>query len=275
MDVGIVSVGDLHYFVILTRRLGFQGTTRGLRVSRPPLAQLVKRLRQRLNITLFRHAAHGMRLARTNRGLLERTEKLVLCTSRATEQVHRTASRSSDHLEMNCIPLTLCAILPRFLSRYHGRFPKLRLSLHRHAASVRLDRLYDTRVSVNFVCVPICSGLLAIGPICQRPVGLTIPGDRPVTGRSTIGLASFTDSIFIVRSQTRGPTVCSSVLQYYAVTKFSPQVLRGTSSRDYVTLVVTKRNIRFVTSNVRYLRPGNLGRLTVDSVTPALRLTVT
>jgi DNA-binding transcriptional LysR family regulator len=137
----------------------------------------VKQLEEQLEKTLFLRRNRGLTLTSDGHLLLSYTERLLQLSMEASEALNE--GKPSGAFRIGTMESTAAARLPQILSRYHERYPDVRIELETDTAGGLMDRLLNYDVEIAFLAEPVSFERISTEPVFEERLILVAPKSFP------------------------------------------------------------------------------------------------
>lgn len=142
----------------------------------------LKQLERHLGKDLFLRQNRRLTMTPDGEVLLTYADRLLQLSKEASEAVN--GGRPKGALRIGAMESTAAARLPAILSRYHARFPDVRIDVTTDTAGGLLSRLQDREIDVAFAAEPISFERIATVPVFQEKLVLIAPQSYPPIGNA-------------------------------------------------------------------------------------------
>lgn len=137
----------------------------------------IKQLEEQLGKELFLRQSRGLKLTADGQLLLSYAERLFELSLEASEALNR--GEPTGLFRLGTMESTAAARLPQILSRYHERYPDVRIELETQTAGALINRLQSYDVEAAFIAEPVEMENLDAVPVFQEKLVLIAPISFP------------------------------------------------------------------------------------------------
>ena len=171
--MGIIDLAALEIFKAVVEQGGI--TKAATRLNRVPsnVTTRVKQLEERLGTQLFRRANRRLVLSAEGKRLLGYADRL-LTLSREAEAALRSGPPAGA-FQLGALESTAATRLPPILSRYHRRYPEVRLELVTGTTGALIAKVMDHEVEAALVAEPFTANDLDGLPVFSEELVLITP----------------------------------------------------------------------------------------------------
>jgi DNA-binding transcriptional LysR family regulator len=164
---------EIFYYVYQTR--SFSRAAQRLDLSQPTISGHIKSIEGHFGVLLFDRKGRTIEATDAGHLLYRKCDKLIELQGEAVNAMDRFLNRFEGRLHLGASNIPGEYILPPLLSRFHGRYPKIQVTLHIQGSQRTLEKVESGEVSVGFVgglsendlihAVPFASDELV--PVCS------------------------------------------------------------------------------------------------------------
>jgi DNA-binding transcriptional LysR family regulator len=154
-----MDLKHLRYFVAVAEELHFTRAAARLRISQPPLSQVIHRLESSLGCKLFERTKRNVTLTEAGSILLHESRVILARTEYAAQQAKRAARGDIGRLKVAFVPWADFTVAFSEIFRAYGeKFPGVMVDFHSMSAPTALAALDEGRVDVAFVAISSITG---------------------------------------------------------------------------------------------------------------------
>lgn len=175
-----MTLEQLRTFLTVARMGGVRKAAEQMNISQPAVSARISSLEDYLGTGLFSRETTGVVLTRKGVLLKEHAEQIMAITERIKGDVMAEDSVSSL-LRLGVAETIAQTWLPEFLSKLHGRFPKLTIEVTVDTSINLREMLFDRSLDLSILMGPVSESStdnLDLPPFelnWYRPLGLTDP----------------------------------------------------------------------------------------------------
>jgi len=171
--MGNIDLAALEIFKAVVEQGGI--TKAATRLNRVPsnVTTRVKQLEERLGTKLFRRGNRRLVLSAEGKRLLGYADRL-LTLSREAEAALRSGPPAGA-FQLGALESTAATRLPPILSRYHRRYPEVRLELVTGTTGALIAKVMDHEIEAAFVAEPFTASELDGAPVFSEELVLITP----------------------------------------------------------------------------------------------------
>jgi LysR family transcriptional regulator, regulator for metE and metH len=146
-----------------------------LHVTQSALSHQLRDAEQRLGTRLFLRVGKKMILTPAGGHLLGAARKVLEDLRRAEEQVSNLDGAAGGVIRFSTECYTCYHWLPALLKRFHGKFPKVEVSIDAYSTHHPVEALLAGKLDVAIVSCPPKNKNLLLSPICDDELVMVIP----------------------------------------------------------------------------------------------------
>jgi DNA-binding transcriptional LysR family regulator len=225
-SVSMDLLRHLAYFVAVAEELHFGRAAERLHMAQPPLSQRIRTLERKLGVGLFERSSRHVSLTPAGRVLVAEARRLLASAEELEETMRQvrdgTAGDVRAALPSDVGPRVIAGVVRRF----RARRPDIRLDV-RHAPTADQAELLSTgRLDVGLLFHPLTVTGLATGPVLEKPLGVLMPADSPLTREAEIDLGDLGDRALVLFPRETAPGPYDHVVSTCRAYGFVPSDIR-------------------------------------------------
>lgn len=201
----MLDIHQLHIFLTAAETLSFTRTAQRLHLTQPSVSQHIQALERHFGCQLFVRNGRNLELTEAGLKLASLAQEAVLLSARIESEMASLQKGVVGHLLIGCCTTPGKYILPKLLTSFHDRYPRVQVTcnvLHqREALKLLLEgRLHFTLTSLIEEITP---ELESVRLICDRLV-LIAPLHHPWAESGEISPDQLVKGRFILREEGSG-----------------------------------------------------------------------
>jgi len=215
-------------------RGSFSGAAEDLFLSQSAVSQQIATLEREVGMQLLDRTREGPKLTDAGRVLVRHAEAAIARLEEAERELAAIAGLEGGELRIASFPSASATLLTEAVSSFHGRYPKVRLTVAEAEPEVSLPRLrggeIDLALSFDYPSVPASEERdLERTLVLTESMHLALPKSHALAGRQVIPLSELADQRWLCGSR---PSSCGEVvIRACRDAGFEPQI--GFESDDY------------------------------------------
>jgi molybdate transport repressor ModE-like protein len=212
----------------------FSAAADALYLSQSAVSQQIATLEKEVGMQLLDRARGGPKLTDAGRVLVGHAEAAIARLDEAERELAAIAGLEGGELRLASFPSASATVLTEAVSVFHGRHPKVRLTIAEAEPEESLPRLkggeLDVALSFDYPSVPAPPDRdLDLTLLLTESMHLALPENHPLADRQVVPLAKLAEERWLCSSL---PSACGEVVvRACRDAGFEPQV--GFESNDY------------------------------------------
>lgn len=173
-----MTLTDLRYLVNLDKERHFGRAAERSFVSQPTLSVAIKKLEERLGLTLFERSPGEVRPTPIGERIIEQARR-VLAEYKLIEDLAREGKDElAGPLRFGAIYTVAPFLLPYVVPRLRKSQPRMPLVIEENFTAVLLEQLCDNEIDVICVALPIEQQGLCVWPVYDEEFSVLLPADH-------------------------------------------------------------------------------------------------
>ena len=175
-----MTLTELRYIVTLARERHFGRAAEKCHVSQPTLSVALKKVEQRLGITLFERSSTEVRPTPLGEQIAWQAERVLEESARLDEIAGQGKDPLSGTLRLGVIFTIAPYLLPRLIPALHARAPHMPLYLHENFTVRLAEKLRRGELDVIIVADPFSEPGIVASPLYDEPFCVVLPSGHPL-----------------------------------------------------------------------------------------------
>ena len=175
-----MTLTELRYIVTLARERHFGRAAEKCHVSQPTLSVALKKVEQRLGITLFERSSTEVRPTPLGEQIAWQAERVLEESARLDEIAGQGKDPLSGTLRLGVIFTIAPYLLPRLIPALHARAPHMPLYLHENFTVRLAEKLRRGELDVIIVADPFSEPGIVASPLYDEPFCVALPSGHPL-----------------------------------------------------------------------------------------------
>jgi len=236
----MLSVHQLSAFVTAAETLSFTKTARRLHLTQSSVSQQIKALETHLGVELFLRSGRTLSVTDAGHVLLPMAREIVENSVRAAERMELMKREVHGHLIVGCNAACGKYILPILCTKFHQRYPLVRISCQVLPQDLTLGRLAEGKIHFAFTTAKeLDPGSAEFRLYLQERLILAAPKDHAWLKRKEIEPEELYEECFIMREPGSGPYVNTKrALAEFGIDIEKLNVLLETGASEAIALAV-------------------------------------
>lgn len=268
-----MNLQRLRYFVAVAEELHFGRAAERLHMSQPPLSQQIRLLERELDTALFDRSTRRVSLTDAGAFLYPEAVRLLATADGVDHLMEQHRHGQAGTLRVGFVDSAAYEVMPRVLSEYRRRWPRVGYELHTMSSDEQVQALREGQIdlgigraaagarNVEAMLVMHEPLLVAVGP-SHRLAAAPKTSLRNLAGESIIG--------FDRRVSPSLHAVLAGMLGAEGVT-YDP-IIEATEYATILGFVAAGEGIAIVPASVQTFRPPDLHYVTLRDRSASVRL---
>ena len=175
-----MTLTELRYIVTLARERHFGRAAEKCHVSQPTLSVALKKVEQRLGITLFERSSTEVRPTPLGEQMAWQAERVLEESARLDEIAGQGKDPLSGTLRLGVIFTIAPYLLPRLIPALHAHAPHMPLYLHENFTVRLAEKLRRGELDVIIVADPFSEPGIVASPLYDEPFCVVLPSGHPL-----------------------------------------------------------------------------------------------
>ncbi len=181
-----MTLTELRYIVMLAREKHFGRAAEKCHVSQPTLSVALKKVEERLGVTLFERTSSEVRLTPVGEQMANQAERVLVEANRLKEIAGQGKDPLVGPLRVGVIYTIAPYLLPRLIPALHARAPKMPLYIHENFTVNLSEQLRRGDIDVAIIALPFAEHGVVSRAVYDEPFCVALPVDHPLATCATI-----------------------------------------------------------------------------------------
>jgi DNA-binding transcriptional LysR family regulator len=157
--------------------------------SQPAVSAQIRQLEEEYGAKLFDRTKKSVTLTPAGEVFLEYVKRMIALREESLRAIADSESETRGVLSIGANETTFLYVLPELLSRYHARFPQVRISVYRNFSHKVLEKVEDDALELGIVTMPLRSSSVKCEPIFRDPLVWITNAQNPLAKQKSIPLS--------------------------------------------------------------------------------------
>ena len=219
-----MELRHLRYVVALAKELHFGRAAERLNISQPPLSQQIRQSEDELGAQLFRRTRRKVELTEAGRVFAAGAREILAQMDRTAAAALAASRGEIGELTVGTVTTVdngFYRILVAILRAFSAQYPAVRLRLRTLNVQQQLELLFDGRIDVGFMTMPIRNGRLVTERVRGESLAVALPQGHALTRMKTVPPAALAGEHLIVMSRHLNPGFYDLVISFCQAAGFS------------------------------------------------------
>ncbi|HLF66940.1 MAG TPA: LysR substrate-binding domain-containing protein [Gammaproteobacteria bacterium] len=181
-----MKLRDLSYFVVLSQTLHFGKAAVQSHVSQPTLSVQIKKLEERLGLTLIERDNKNVRLTPEGKIIAEKAQRVLHEIDAIKTYAKAVQDPKAGDLHLGIIPTLGPYLLPQAIPLLHKKLPKLSMWLHEAQTEVLIAQLQTGELDLAILALPIEAENLHTVPLFTESFYFAVHSNHPLAKKKEL-----------------------------------------------------------------------------------------
>lgn len=231
-----LSTADIVSFLAVAESGHVTETAAQLGIPQPTLSRRIARLEEELGATLFDRIGRSLQLNARGRAFQRYARDIVTSANAGAREVHRLMDPERGTVRIGFMHSLGTWLVPRLLREYRAQHPHVDFELRQGPARDMEDAVLADDLDLAFISPAPAASELAWKVLATQPLGLEVPAEHPLAGRTAVRLDEVKDEPFIGMDPEYGIQIILESLAREA--GFTPKIAFKTQEMNTVAGLV-------------------------------------
>ena len=194
----------LRIFTAVAEHNSFSRAAKALYISQPAVSKGVQELEEQVGLLLLDRSRRKLALTEAGLLLYQYAQRLFAAEHAAETALEQLQGLERGHLAIGASHTTGTYLLPPLLSRFHQRYPGIRLSLEIANTQTVLENLHTRPLDMAFVEGPVKATDLIVSTWRADHLVAIAPPSHPLIQRQPVALAELATEPYVQRELGSG-----------------------------------------------------------------------
>ncbi len=229
-----MNLRDLRYLLAVAEHRHFGRAAEACFVSQPTLSGQIKKLEERLGVTLFERGHRSVEVTTLGRQILTHAERVIGEIDAIERLAHANHHPLEGPFRLGIIPTLGPYLMPLILGPLRRQLPQLHLVLNEEMTSRLTTHLYHHELDAALLATAAEPGLIEI-PLFDEPFWLAHPSDHPLRERELVTEADLPRDELLLLAE--GHCLTDQVMNVCKMDSDNEADLRASSLETLIQLV--------------------------------------
>jgi DNA-binding transcriptional LysR family regulator len=177
---------QLRTFIEVARLGSFSRAAEKVLRSQPAVSSQIRQLEQDYGQKLFDRSAKSVRLTPAGEVVLDYAKQLIALHAKSLSSASDHTGVATGTLSLGANEGTFLYVLPNVLTKYHRKFPKVRISVYRSFTHKVSEKVESGAIDLGIVTMPVKSPSLEVVPVFRDRVLLMVGPSSPLFKRKSV-----------------------------------------------------------------------------------------
>ena len=268
-----MNLQRLRYFVAVAEELHFGRAAERLHMSQPPLSQQIRLLERELDTTLFDRSTRRVTLTDAGAFLYPEAVRLLSAADGVDRVMDQHRHGRAGTLRVGFVDSAAYEVMPRVLSEYRRRWPRVGYELHTMSSDEQVQALRAGRIDLGIGRAAADARNVEATLVMHEPLLVAVGASHRLAGAPQARLRDLAGESIIGFDRRVSPSlhaVLAGMLGAEGVT-YDP-IIEATEYATILGFVAAGEGIAIVPASVQTFRPPDLHYVTLRDRSASVRL---
>lgn len=198
------NLNDLQAFRAVAELSSFRKAADALHVSQPAFSRRIEKLEEALGVKLLERTTRKVSLTAVGRDFDRKVQQLLDDLDNTLLGIRGVAGTRMGEVTIACVPSTVYYYLSQVVSRYHERYPKIRVKVFDAGANEVLAAVARSEADFGLNFIGGQEPDIEFKPLLEERFVAACRRDHPLAKKRKVGWAELSQYDFISVSKTSG-----------------------------------------------------------------------
>ena len=150
-----MTITQLQYLIAVDNHRHFARAAEACFVTQPTLSMQIQKLEEELGVLLFDRSKHPVRPTSIGERLIEQARTVIHETDRMQQILQESKNQMDGTFKLGIIPTVSPSLVPRFVSKFHAKFPNIQLHIQEMRTEAILEKLRRDDLDAAIMATPL------------------------------------------------------------------------------------------------------------------------
>ena len=268
-----MNLQRLRYFVAVAEELHFGRAAERLHMSQPPLSQQIRLLERELDTALFDRSTRRVSLTDAGAFLHPEAVRLLATADGVDHLMDQHRHGQAGTLRVGFVDSAAYEVMPRVLSEYRRRWPRVGYELHTMSSDEQVQALREGRIDLGIGRAAADARNVEAMLVMHEPLLVAVGASHRLAAAPQTSLRNLAGESIIGFDRRVSPSlhaVLAGMLGAEGVT-YDP-IIEATEYATILGFVAAGEGIAIVPASVQTFRPPDLHYVTLRDRSASVRL---
>ncbi len=198
------DLADLRAFIAVADLGSFSAAAQAIHLSQPALSRRVEKLEHALGLRLFERSTRKVELNAMGRSFLPRARHVLNELENSLLGMSELSDRLRGHVTVACVPSAVGAFVSRGLSKFHKKFPGIRIRLLDDSASDVLLAVARAEADFGISYLGTQEPDLEFDPLIEEDFVMACLANHPLAKKTSVTWAEMAQHECVMLAQGSG-----------------------------------------------------------------------
>lgn len=246
----------LRAFVAIGEELHFGRAAQRLRMTQPPLSQLLKQLESQVGAQLVRRTTRHVELTPSGSLFLERARAILSAAQHAARDAARAADGHAGKLVCGFVPSAAYQFLVPMITAFRKDFPDVELQFREMTSGRQLEALRRATIDIAILRTPSVAANFDKAVVLREPLVVALPNAHPLAGRTAITLHELRAQKMVAFDPDESPYFSRRLHDLFAEDGTQPIIVQHAVLPSMLAFVAAGVGVALVPASVQSAAPA-------------------
>jgi len=256
-----LSLRLLRHFIVVAEERHFGRAAERLNMTQPPLSQQMKRLEERLEVSLFERTTRSVQITAAGKVLLKQGRQLIADSDNLVLSVRRAAQGKVGTLVIGFVNTASYEVLPRSIAVYREHYADIDLALKPMHSYMAIEELRLGRIDLAFIRPPAAVLIdqgFKLAVVAREPMYVALPQRHPLSRKKTIPLDALEGMPFVGYTPQDGRYFHEMIMGLFAQYRVRPNIVYESVMPTMFAIVEAGMGLALVPASAAHTRRKGL-----------------
>ena len=173
-----MTLTQLTYLIAVDNHRHFARAAEACFVTQPTLSMQIQKLEEELGVLLFDRSKHPVKPTSIGEKLIAQARTILHEAERMQQILQESKNVLEGPFKLGIIPTITASLVPRFLSQFNAKFPKIQLQVIELTTEMILEKLQRDELDAAILATPLNERSVIEKPLYYEPFMAYIPEDH-------------------------------------------------------------------------------------------------
>jgi LysR family hydrogen peroxide-inducible transcriptional activator len=173
-----MTLTQLVYLTAVDNHRHFARAAEACFVTQPTLSMQIQKLEEELGVMLFDRSKHPVKPTAIGEKIIDQARTVLHESERIQQILQESKNVLEGPFKLGLIPTIMPSLLPRFLSDFSKKFPKIQLQVLELTTEEILEKLHRDELDAAIMATPLNERSIIEKPLYYEPFVAYIPKDH-------------------------------------------------------------------------------------------------
>ncbi len=181
-----MTLTQLQYLIAVDNHRHFARAAEACFVTQPTLSMQIQKLEDELGVLLFDRSKHPVRPTSIGEKLIAQARMVVNESERMKQILQESKNQLDGPFKLGVIPTVASSLIPRFIGKFHKKFPKIQLQVQELRTDTILEKLRRDELDAAILATPLDEKGIIEQPLYYEPFMGFVPDNHRLSKEAFI-----------------------------------------------------------------------------------------